>query len=138
MDINELILSDAELEVIDNGTWVGDFVEAPGLELLVCGLKSKEAQKSLEAKQARLRQKNRGRPLTNAQLAETMQETLAEVILKGWRGLKSNGEDFPYSKEQATNWIMSRNGDKFAGLVLQAAQRVDEQASDYVDAVKKS
>lgn len=138
MDINELILSDAELEVIDNGTWVGDFVEAPGLELLVCGLKSKEAQKALESKQARLRQKNRGRPLTNAQLAETMQETLAEVILKGWRGLKSNGEDFPYSKEQAANWIMSRKGDKFAGLVLQAAQRVDEQASDYVDAVKKS
>lgn len=138
MDINELVLTDDALNLIDNGTWVGDFVEAPEVEFLVCGIKSDAAQKALEAKQARQRQKNRGKPLSTEQLARCMQETLCEVVLKDWRGLKDGGKDLPYSKELATKFIMSRNGDKFAGLVLQAAQRVDDNANDFVETVKKS
>lgn len=138
MDINEIIFSDEALNVIDTGTWVGDLIEAPGLELLVCGLRSKDAQKSMEQKQAHLRLKNRGKPLTTEQLAKTMRETLAEVVLKDWRGLKEGDKPVPYSKELATKWITSRAGEKFANLVLQAAQQVDDQANDFVEQVTKN
>lgn len=138
MDINDLIMSDEALKVIDEGTWVGDFVDAPGLELLVTGLQSEAARKAIQQKQQVLRGKNRGRPLTDDQLAKVTKEVLYEVVLKDWRGLKSNGQELKYSKEQAKKWITSRNGEKFTGLVLEAAQRVDAEASDFVEEVTKN
>lgn len=138
MDINDLIMSDEALKVIDEGTWVGDFVDAPGLELLVTGLKSESARKAIQQKQQVLRGKNRGRPLTDDQLAKVTKEVLYEVVLKDWRGLKSNGQELKYSKEQAKKWITSRNGEKFTGLVLEAAQRVDAEASEFVEEVTKN
>ncbi len=138
MDINEVILSDEALSIIDNGTWVGDIDGAPGLELQVCGLRSESAQKVINQKQAHLRMKNRGKALSDEQLAKCMRETLAEVILKGWRGLSDEGKPVEYSQELATRWMLSRNGEKFANLVLQAAQRVDDQANDFVGEVSKN
>lgn len=137
MNINELIISDDALNLIDNGTWVGDFPEAPGVELLVCGLRSKDARKSMEQKQTQARLKNRGKALTDEQMSACTRETLAEVVLKDWRGLEEGGTPLAYSKEMAAKWLTSRNGEKFVGLVIQAAQRVDEQASEFVeDAIK--
>ncbi|WP_394065424.1 hypothetical protein [Alcaligenes sp. WGS1538] len=138
MDIKDLVLSDEALSVIDSGTWVGDLDGAPGVELLVCGIGSKDAQKTLNQKQAAMRLKNRGKPLNDEQLAKAMRETLAEVVLKGWRGLKDGGKDLPYSQELATKFITSRNGERFAGLVLQAAQRVDADASSFVEEATKN
>lgn len=138
MDIKDLVLSDEALNVIDKGTWVGDLDGAPGVELLVCGIGSKDAQKALGQKQAALRLKSRGKPLNEEQLAKAMRETLAEVVLKGWRGLKSDGKDLAYSPELAVEFITSRNGERFAGLVLQAAQRVDADASLLVEEATKN
>lgn len=138
MDINDIILSDEALSVIDNGTWIDDLDGAPGLELLVCGIRSKDAQKLLEQKQAAARMKNRGKPLSEKQLANCMRETLAEAVLKGWRGLSDGGKPVEYTPELAARWILSRNGEKFAGLVLQAAQRVDDQANEFVSNASKN
>lgn len=138
MDINDLIISDEALKVIDEGTWVGDFADAPGVELLVTGLQSEAARKAIQQKQQVLRGKNRGRTLTDDQLAKVTKEVLYEVVLKDWRGLKSNGQELEYSKEQAKKWITSRNGEKFTALVVEAAQRVDAEASDFVEEVTKN
>lgn len=138
MDINELVLTDEAQGIIENGTWVGDFVEAPDVEFLVCGVRSVDAQKCIDAKKVRQTALNKGKPLSNAQLKRIMQETLCEVILKDWRGLKNGGKDLPYSKELATKFILSRNGEKFAELVLQAAQKVDENAHQFAEELKKS
>lgn len=138
MDINNLIISDEALKVIDEGTWVGDFAEAPGVELLVTGLKADAAKKAINDKQRSLRTKQRGRELSGDQLEKITKEVLYEVILKDWRGLKNNGQELKYSKEQAKKWITSRNGEKFTEIVLQAAQRVDAEAQDYVEEVKKT
>ncbi len=138
MEIKDLVLSDEALKVIDTGVWVDDLDGAPGVELLVCGIGSKDAQKTLSQKQAALRLKNRGKPLNEEQLAKAMRETLAEVVLKGWRGLKDGGKDLAYSPEQAVSFITSRNGERFAGLVLQAAQRVDADASLFAEEATKN
>lgn len=138
MDISELILTNEALAVIDGGTWVDMGDEAPGVELLVCGLQSEAARKATRQKQAFLRKKGRGKELTDEQHSAIMKEVLAEVVLKDWRGLKSNGKDLPYSRELATEWIMSRAGERFSLLVLNAAQRVDAEASDFVEAASKN
>jgi len=138
MEINDIILSDEALNVIDNGTWVDEIEGAPGLALLVSGLSAKDAQKSIEDKQAKARMKNRGKALTTEQLARCTRETLAEVVLKGWRGLNDGGKPVEYSPELAFKWITSRNGERFANLVLQAAQRVDAQANDFVGEASKN
>lgn len=138
MDINELVLTDEALHLVDHGTWVGDLTGAPGVELLVCGIQSQEAQKALEQKQEAQRLKNRGKPLTVNQLDRTMRETLHEVVLKDWKGLKKDGEPIPYSKEFAKEWIMSRNGRRFTDLVLRAAQTLDEQTNEFVEEVSKN
>lgn len=138
MEINDLILSDDAINIIDNGTWIGDFDEAPGVELLVTGLQSEAAQKLQRSKQASLRAKNRGKVISDEQLARVTKEVLIEVVLKDWRGLKSGGEPIPYSQEQARQWILSRNGEKFTGLVLTAAYRVDAQAAELAQGLEKN
>lgn len=138
MDINELVLTDEALALVDNGTWVGDLDGAPGVEFLVCGFQSKEARNLLEKKQAQARAKNRNKPLSIDQLTRCTREVLAEAVLKGWRGLKSGGKDLPYTKDAATKWLTSRNGEKLASLVLQAAQTLDDQANDFVVDVTKN
>lgn len=138
MDINDLILSDSALDVIDNGTWIGDLEGAPGVELLVTGMKSKPARDAMNKAMEVARLKKRNRPLTEKDLEPITKEILYEIILKDWRGLKANGQELKYSKEQAKKWITSRNGEKFTALVLEAAQRVDSEANDLIEEVKKN
>lgn len=138
MDINDLILSDEALAVIDRGTWVDVGDEAPGVKLLVVGLQSKEAKDAMRYKQEKARKMNRGKPLTDAQHSAITKEVLYEVILKDWDGLKQNGEPLAYSPELAKQWIGSRAGEKFALLVLTAANRLDDMANEYVEEVSKN
>lgn len=136
MDINDIILSDAALEVIDNGEWV-EVDEAPGLELLVTGMQAAGVRKAMKSYQAKVRAQSRGKALTEDQYSTITKEVLVEHVLKGWRGLKNNGEDLPYSKETARKFIMSRGGERFTMMVLEAAQRLDENANSFVEQVGK-
>lgn len=138
MDISNLILSDEALNVIDNGAWVDDFPGYPGVGLKVTGLQSDEAIKSLRQKHAQARQESAGERLTDEQLSVCLKEVLHETVLKDWRGLTDNGEPVKYSKEQAKEWIMSKNGERFANLCVVAAQRIDANAQSFVEAVTKN
>jgi hypothetical protein len=138
MDINSIILSDAALNVIDNGTWVRNIDGAPGLGLNVCGLGSPEVQKSINAKQAAMRAKNGGKPLAAEQLAKSVNETLAEVVLKDWEGIEDKGQPVAYTKALAKKWLTTRNGERFAAIVLRAAQMIDADANAFVEEVGKN
>ncbi len=136
MDINDIILSDAALEVIDNGEWV-EVDEAPGVELLVTGMQADGVRKAMKSLQAKARAQSRGKALTEEQYSNITKEVLIEHVLKGWRGLKQNGEDLPYSKDLARKFIMSRGGERFTMMILEAAQRLDENANSFVEQVGK-
>lgn len=138
MDINEIITSDAALDVIDNGAWVGDLPGFDGIRLKVCGMQSQEVRKALESKQAKLRSKNSGKPLTTEQHAEATRQVLGEVVLKDWDGFTQNGEPVPFDRAQAKKWVTTRNGEKLANLAFFAAQRIDNEASSFVEAVEKN
>lgn len=138
MDINDLVLSDKALYVIDNGEWMEAGYEAPGVEFLVTGMESEGARKLKKDKQAEMRIKCKGKPLTEDQYAEIAKEVLIEEVLKDWRGLKDGGKDLPYSKDLAREFIMSRGGEKFTGLILRAAQRLDNSANDFVETAGKN
>lgn len=138
MDIKDLLTSDEALAVIDQGTWVDVSDEAPGVELLVVGLRSEQARKELRNRQTVVRKKNRGKELSDTQHSDIMKEVLVDVVLKDWRGLKSDGEPIKYSKDLAKQWIMSRSGERFTEIVIAAAQRLDAEAESFVEEVSKN
>jgi len=106
--------------------------------LLVCGMEAMEAQQAMNAAQAAARMANDGEPLNTEQLAACTRTVLADVVVKGWRGLTSGGAPVEYSKSTAKQWLSSRNGERFAGLALAAAQRVDRRANEFAEAAKKN
>lgn len=138
MDINNLVYSDKALDLIDNGTWVGELPGADGLELFVTGMGSPEVAKAMDAEQTAARVKNKGKPLSDTQRADCTRRVLASHVLKGWRGLTSNGAPVEYDAAKAVEWLTSRNGERFAGLVLVASQRVDMMANDFAETVAKN
>lgn len=138
MEIKNLILSEQAIDAIDNGVWVRDLPGMPGLELLVTGLGSQDAQAVMKQKQEKMRQQNQGEPLSDDQQAQCTKEVLAEVVLRGWRGFTENGVPVEYSQELAKKWLFSRAGERFLGLVLRTAQRVDSQANALVEAAAKN
>jgi hypothetical protein len=137
MELNDVILSDEALNAIDNGIWIDDIEGFPGLKLMVVGISSKESQKALTQKQAAMRLKSRGKPLTPDQLAKCMRETLAEVVIKDWN-LKQAGNPVEFTRERAIEFIIPRNGDNLARAVLLAAQQVDDDASELIKEVSKN
>ena len=138
MDINDLVLSDEALNIIDKGEWVPAGEEAPGVEFLVTGMQAEGARKLIKQKQAQARAKNKGQPLSDDQLAEITKEVLVEEVLRGWRGITHNGEPLEYSKERARQYIMSRGGERFTMLVLNAAMSLDRNANAYVEGLAKN
>lgn len=138
MEIGKLVLSDEALNAIDNGVWVDDLPGASGVAVLVRGWQSEPAREARKQKQQAAREKNNGKPLSEDAYERISREVLAEVVLKGWRGLTSDGEPVEYDRQKASEWILSRNGDRFASLVLYAAQSVDEKAGDFVSEATKN
>lgn len=137
MDINSVLTSDEELKVIDEGTWVDDLDDAPGVALKVTGWSSRKAQKLLDAKRIAIRKKNRGREITSEQSEKLHREVLVEAILLDWKGFTDAGKEVPYSKETASKWILSRGGAKLAMIVMNAALLVDTDTSEFIEVVEK-
>lgn len=138
MDIKNLVLSQAAVDVIDNGTWVTDLPGADGVSLFVTGMESEAAKAAMITAQADARMKNKGDPLTPKQHSDCTRKVLADVVLKDWKGLTDNGKEIPYDKTLAYEWITSRRGERFAGLVLIAAQRVDAMAGEFAEKAAKN
>lgn len=138
MDINDLVLSEKALAVIDKGEWMEAGDEAPGIEFLVTGLQAEGARKLMKQKVAAMRKKNRGKALSEEQYSNVTKEVLVEEALKDWRGLTDGGKPLAYSQELARKLIMSRGGEKFTRMVLDACQRLDDEANYFVEDVTKN
>lgn len=138
MDFNNFVVSDQGLQVLDEGTWVGDLPSAPGVRLRVRGLTSDPVRKTQEAKQAKMRASKKGKPLTDDDKTQVFKETIAEQVLLGWEGLESNGEPLPYDAQLARSWIMARNGEKFTTLIIEAAKSLDDNPDDFIEAAAKN
>lgn len=138
MDISNFVLSNNALKLVNDGTWIGDLSGAPGVELMVIGLKSDDARSLMSQKEQAIRLKNKGKELTANQTDRIIREVLAEVVLKDWKGLKQDGKDLPYSPELAQQFLVGKGGDAFVSLVIEAANTLDSYANDLADNVKKS
>ncbi len=138
MDIKELILTDAGVDAIEKGAWVGDLPGAPGVNLKVIGTASKAYRKAIQAKMEAARKKQDGKPLTADQVTVLVREVFGEVALLDWKGLTSEGKELPFDRELAKKWLTSRNGDAFSDLVATAAQRLDASANQYAEQATKN
>lgn len=138
MEIGNFVLADEAVSMIDDGAWIGDIEGADGVELLVCSMESPAARKAMTTALADARMKNKGEPLTQDQQLEATRRVLADVVLKDWRGITQNGQPVSFEREQAKKWILSRNGERLAGLVLLATQKLDVMVAALADKVEKN
>lgn len=139
MDINEIILSDAALDVNDNGGWVGEDVHGlTGVRLKVCSVYAPEVIKLKQKKQEALRKKNGGKELTAEQIDDLSSELLAEVILKDWEGLTANGEPMQIDRPYLVKEFKERRGKKLATAITVSAYALDQDANRFVEEVTKN
>lgn len=76
--------------------------------------------------------------VTPEQLADVTRSALAEVVILDWDGLTNNGEPFLFDREYARNAITSKNGARFADIVLSASMKLDSKVNDYVESASKN
>jgi len=138
MDIKNLVVSNQALEAIDNGAWVDNIDNDPEFCMRVRGLRSDVVRKAREAKEAKKRASKRGKELTDEEKTVIFKEVLIEVVLLEWKGLDDEGTAVPYSQELAREWIMSRNGENFTTLVVGAAQSLDANPEEFIEAAAKN
>lgn len=139
MDISNFVLSDDALKVIQEGAWIDDLDEAPGVRLHVTGWARNEAvQTKLRTKLEAIQKSQRNKPATDKQRAEVVRELLADDVLKDWDGFKDGGKVLKYDAKLAKQWLTSPNGAALAGLVLSAAAEVDQRANEFVEGVTKN
>lgn len=140
MEIHELLLSEKAIAEIDDGVWIDDITEAPGLRLKVRGWSSEKVQslKSFKERRASRKERDASGNLVHAAQIRIIRELVAEVILLDWDGLTEGGKPVPYSKELARKWLTSRTGDKFLGMVSDAATQVDNRLEDVAEELEKN
>lgn len=138
MDIKNLVLTDEAMSVIESGAWVRNLPGAPGLGLFVTGTGAKAFQKAMMDKHGEFRRENKGEPVTDEQHTEATRHAMAHVGLKDWDGITDDGKPVPYTKEQAIQWLTSKNGERLMGLSIIAAQRIDADAQSFVETIAKN
>lgn len=140
MDINEILIPQAAVEAIEDGVWIDDIIGAPGLKLKVRGLSSRKVQNYRDNRYRRVPRKDRdaqGNVKTEA-VSQITRDTLSEMVLLDWEGIQQNGQAVPYSKELARKWLTDRTGDRFVGLVTDAALQVDDMQNDSAEELEKN
>lgn len=140
MDISELLLSEKAIAEIDDGIWIDDIAEAPGLKLKVRGWSSEKvmAVKSFKERRAPRKERDGSGHLTHNANIRIIRELVVEAILLDWDGLSEGGKPVPYSKDLARKWLTSRTGDKFLGMVSDAATQVDNRLEDTGEELEKN
>lgn len=138
MDINAFVTTDKGQELINAGTWVGDLDEAPGVELLVKGLSADDVDKYRKKIIAEQLARNKNKPLTDEQQSVIGRMVLAHAVLQDWRGFTDGGKPLKFDRDLAVKWIMGNQGVKLASLVLSAARRLDDEANEFAEALKKT
>ena len=140
MDISDILLSEQAIAAIDDGVWIDDIPEAPGMRLKVRGWSSEKVQSLKSFKEGRAPRKERDTAggLSHAAQVRIVRELVCEVILLDWDGLTEAGQPVPYSKDLARKWLTSRAGDKFLGMVSDAATQVDNRLEDTAEELEKN
>ncbi len=137
MKLSDLKIDSARAE---QGAWVGDIPDMPGLRLRVRGFGNTDDKRvQAEAVEALPRaQRIRGRLDAAAQDA-VMTRRLLDAILTGWDGLEGDdGQPLAYSRETAEQLLANPDYAPFRGAVIWAASIVaEDKAAELKDAVGK-
>lgn len=140
MDINEILIPETAIKAIEEGHWVEDIPNAPGLRLRVRGLSSRKVLglHDLKIRKAPRTDKNADGSLKSEASLRITREVYAEAVLLEWDGITANGKPVPYSKEMAKKWLSDRSGDNFMRFVTYAANEVDELQNETAESLEKN
>lgn len=140
MEIKEILLDEKALAAVDDGVWIDDIPDALGVRLKVRGWSSEKVQSVKSFKERRASRKDRDATgaLSHAANIRIVRELVSEAILLDWEGITDGGKPVPYSKDLARKWLTSREGDRFLGMVSDAAKQVDFILEDSAEDLEKN
>lgn len=122
---------------IEEGRWVALGSEFPGVEVLVKGLTSTEAQKYQSRAQRSAPRRDRlanGR-LTDEAQERILKETVIEKCVMDWRGLGSKGKPLPFSKEALTSFMTEPKARKIAVAIITAITDLEQTMAEVSEEV---
>lgn len=126
------------VQVIDEGAWVGDIPNAGNLRLKVRGMNSRLVRDARESKERAVENSDRARDgtLTSSASMRVLGEVLHEAVLLDWENLTDGGNEVKFSQALAKEWLTNPAFEQFADAVVWAARYVDRNSASLDDAAK--
>lgn len=97
-----------------------DPIDMPGVVFVIARSGNSQFLKAYDACEAPYRRKIQKGKLKTAENLDIQCRAMAQGILKGWSGVQANGEDFPYSLDNAYT-LLRHNADIREWVMEQAA-----------------
>lgn len=129
MDISSLkVVADD----IENGAWIDEIPEMDDLRLKVRGYSAKAYGEYLQKRLKLLPRSAKARDgsYLPAYIKPLADEAMLDVILLDWQNLKSDGNEVPYSREIAEQFVKNPDLRAFRQAIEWAANAVGKPAGD--------
>lgn len=126
--------------LVQEGQWVEDIPGLGNVRLKVRGLSSIAAVSLRNRKERAVPSVERERDgsINTEAALRLMREVLADSVLLDWDNLTANGEEVPYSLEQAREWMNDPKMMPFQDGVTWAAQVVDKGVAEQKEELTKN
>jgi hypothetical protein len=123
-----------DAKAAQDGRWVDDIPNMPGVRLKVRGLSCFAATSLRRAKERAVPRDGRERGAIKLKVEQRIsREVLHEAILLDWDGLTDKDQPFPYDFEAAGAMLKDPDYDIFAGAVAWAAGIADTEDKEVED-----
>ena len=133
MKISEL---EVDQKIVEEGTWVSNIPEMPGVRLKVRGSNNKDWRRMAQRLVNAVPRKNRVNGILDPEEADRISATiLANTGLLDWEGLESatTNETQPYDKKLAAEWLVKY--EKFRSGVQYACDQVAQGIEDEIEEI---
>ena len=137
MELNKLKVNS---KLVEEGAWIDGIPEAGDLRLRVRGIGSAAYRNALSRLTRAVPKNKRNEDDTlPIEIAERIAaEAAAEGLLLDWDNITREGEQVPYDKELAKEWLLDRDFVPFLEAVLWAANKVAQTAQMVEETITKN
>lgn len=128
-------LQDLELDIVstDDGAWIGDIPDQPGVSFKVRGTEYAPYQKALRAALMVQGRRQRLQSQVDPERFAALQNRLtAEHLLMDWKGIEADdGTPITYDAPSALKWMTERRYRPFQRGVMHAVEVVDAGLAEH-------
>lgn len=132
MDINSYAV---DIEKEQNGSWIE--IDDDGTELLIARMNNPAYKREIERLKAPYRKQIRKDELSEEKSAEILAKAMAKTILLGWRGLTINGQEHPYTYENALHLLTDPKYKEFLSHVIMLSNDIENFRNEEIKKMGK-